>query len=371
MWLRNLQADRLRNLAAVDVDLAAGLTVLTGRNGHGKTSLLEALYLLATGYSFRTRRIEEVVHWEGGPMRVGGRLARLHGEFDLAVVVDGGVRRLVVDGAETDLEGFIGRLDLVAITAEVTRVLREGPEARRRFIDGGIVGLSPGYLRRLSEYRRTLESRNALLRKAFRREASSVRRELDAWDEHLATAAARIHAERRRFVLNLGLQLGAAERSVFPEEGEVHVRYRPSPPAAAEAEPAALPSVFLESMKRARDRDLGLGFTGEGPHRDDLRVDLGGVDLRKYGSSGQVRAAMIALSVGKLLLLKDRHREAPLLLMDDFDSDLDEARTAALVKFLHEGGFQAILATSKEGSVDRLHVPFRRIRIEAGTARAT
>src|SRR5258705_1416041 len=166
MWLRALNADRLRNLKSVDVKLAAGLTVVTGRNGHGKTSFLEAAYLLGTAHSFRTRRFEELVGWQGGPLRVSGEVAGLTVGNRLGLVVDQGVRRLFVDGAERQLEDFLGRLDLVALPNEAMRILRDGPEGRRRFIDSGVAGSHPAYLRDLGAYRRVLAERNALLKRS-------------------------------------------------------------------------------------------------------------------------------------------------------------------------------------------------------------
>jgi DNA replication and repair protein RecF len=150
----------------------------------------------------------------------------------------------------------------------------------------------------------------------------------------------------------------------------VRIRYRPSPTSSADQDPSRFEALFKEALEKKRRRDQALGFTSEGPHRDDLDAELDGVDLRKFGSAGQLRAAMIALCAGKLNLLRDERREAPLFLMDDFDSDLDEQRTRSLVEFLRDGGFQTLLATSKDGFVDRLGVPFRRIRMEGGLARA-
>ena len=157
---------------------------------------------------------------------------------------------------------------------------------------------------------------------------------------------------------------------LFPDGAEVGIRYRPSPAEAGEHDPARFETIFRESLFRKSRRDQALGFTAEGPHRDDCDVTLDGVDLRKFGSAGQLRGAMITLCAGKLGLLRDERREAPLFLMDDFDSDLDENRTRSLVEFLRAGGFQAILATSKDGFVDRLGVPFQRIQMEGGQARA-
>ena len=367
MWLRRLTADRLRNLRAVSVDLASGLTVVTGRNGQGKTSLLEADYLLGTGHSFRTRRLDELVCKSGGPLRVGGDISRRTGEERLAVVLEKQERRLLAGGGECDLERFLGRLDLVALPGDAPRVLRDGPDGRRRFLDSGLVGIQPGFLRALGEYRRVLAERNALLR-ARGRDDASRRRELGAWDERLVASAERLHRERRAYATALASRLGEVERSLFPDGETFAFRYLPSPEGAADAEPNRFPEVYLERLERDRPRDLALGFTSSGPHRDDFALELDGSDLRRFGSGGQVRAAMVALSVAKLGFLKESRGESPLFLMDDFDSDLDEPRGAALAEYLHGGSFQAVIVTAKEGLAGRLTVPSLRIRMENGEA---
>jgi DNA replication and repair protein RecF len=370
MWLRALNADRLRNLKSVDVELTAGLTLVTGRNGHGKTSLLEAVYLLGTGHSFRTRKLDELIARQGGPLRVSGEVVGLAVNNRLGLVVEPGARRLSVDGVERELEDFLGRLDLVALPGEAMRVLRDGPDGRRRFLDSGIAGVRPAFLRDLGTYRRVLAERNALLRHGPGRTASALPDPMDAWEDRLAAAGAAIHRQRREYALGVASRMGTAERMLFPDGETLRIRYRPSPASAGEDDPSRFATLFREDLGRKRRRDQALGFTAEGPHRDELEVALDGADLRKFGSAGQLRAAMIALCAGKLGLLSDERREAPLFLMDDFDSDLDELRTRSLVEFLRDGGFQAVLATSKDGFVDRLGVPFRRIRMEGGFARA-
>ena len=367
MWLRKLTADRLRNLKAVRVDLASGLTVVTGRNGQGKTSLLEAAYLLGTGYSFRTRRIDELVARGGGPLCVSGEVSRRSGEERLAVVVEPTERRLLAAGSECDLEGFLGRLDLVALPGDAPRVLRDGPDGRRRFLDGGLVGVEPSFLRSLGEYRRLLAERNALLR-APRRDEASRQRELSAWEERLAASADRVHRERRAYAAGLAARLGEVERALFPDGETFTLRYLPSPAASAEHDPERFKDLLLERLERDRTKDKALGFTTSGPHRDDFVLELDGSDLRRFGSGGQVRAAMVALGVAKLGFLKESRGEAPLFLMDDFDSDLDEPRGAALAEYLHGGGFQAVLVTAKEGLASRLPVPSLKIRMENGEA---
>jgi len=366
MWLTDIEADRLRNLKAVSLGLPAGLSVIAAPNGQGKTSLLEAIYLLATGRSFRTRRIDELVAWNGGPLRVAGTVAHRVGRTRLTVIVDGEARSLLADGNSRPFDDFIGRLDVVDLTADRIRVLRGGPDERRRFLDRGLVGLQPSLLRVLGEYRKTLAQRNALLRSGSGpREA-----ELRVWDERLVGAAFELHVARREYGLRLAAELGEAGRVLFPGGEEPRLRYRPSPARAAEQEPSKFPDIFADFLLRNRKRDLALGHTFGGPHRDDLVLELNGVDLRRFGSAGQLRASLVVLKLGKLCLLQKDRGEAPLFLMDDYDSDLDERRAGDLARYLDAAGFQALIATSKESLADRWDVPCARFRIEDGVARA-
>jgi DNA replication and repair protein RecF len=366
MYLAHLEADRLRNLKAVSLDVPDGLTVISGKNGQGKSSLLEAVYLLGTGRSFRTRRVEELIAWEGGPLRVAGQLETRAGPTRLTVVLEPGERRLSADGSEVPLERFLGRLRVVDLGNERMRVLRGGPEERRRFLDRGILGLHSGYLLSLGQYRRALQQRNALLRQGARGYSDDA--QLEVWDERLASAAYELHKARREYAVLLGPELGEVGRLLFADDRELGVRYRPSPESVADRDAGMFIELFLERLAKNRRKDKALGHTFSGPHRDDLAVEIDGVDLRKYGSAGQLRASMIALKLGKLSLLRKDGGEPPLFLMDDFDSDLDDTRASALAGYLHGGGFQALAATSKEGMAEQLGVGYARVRIEDGIA---
>ena len=370
MWLRDIEADRLRNLKAVSLGLASGLTMVTGKNGQGKSSLLEAIYLLGTGRSFRTRKLAELIEWSGGPTRASGTVEGRQGRTRLTVVMDGDDRRLLADNSERRLEDFIGRLSVVDLTAERMLVLRGGPEERRRFLDRGLVGTRPSHLLVLGEYRRILRHRNALLRAMGGRADGARLAELRAWDDRLVRSAAEIHRSRREYAVVLGSRLGELGRMLFPRGGELRLRYRPSPAESASRDMTEFVEIMAKSLEKGRGRDVGTGYTGVGPHRDELRVELDEIDLRRFGSAGQVRASMVALKLGKLSVLQEARGEVPLFLMDDFDSDLDEVRAAALAGHLDAGGFQVIVATSKEKMIDRLGVKFRKVRMEDGEASA-
>lgn len=366
MWLRRLEADRLRNLRGIDLSLPAGMTLLQGRNGQGKTSLLEAIYLLATGRSFRSRRLEESIAWDGGPAKVSGEIEARAGTTRMAVYLDRGERQLLVEGAPREMDAYLGRLDLVDLTAPRMDVLKGPPEERRRFLDRGVVGMQPALLTAFGEARRALQQRNALLRSSGGRLSQSLRTQLDAWDERFAVAAARVHAERRAYAVRLAARLGAIGRRIFPDDAVLELHYRPSPREAGEHEASEFSRIVLEALAAARERDAALGFTGFGPHRDEMKVTLDGVDLRKFGSAGQQRAAMIGLKLAKLDLLQEARGETPIFLMDDFDTDIDEERARRLTGYLTERELQVIAATSKDSLVERLDVPFERIRVRDG-----
>jgi len=366
VWLRKIESDRLRNLKAVSLNLEAGMTVLAGRNGQGKTSLLESIYFLSTGRSFRTRKPEELLSWEGGILRVAGSYSWRGGESKLAVIHDGDRRAMLVDSLEQPYEEYLGRLALVDLTAERMKVLRGGPEERRRFLDRGILVVHPSFLKVLGEYRRARAQRNALLRRMLGSGGRSGDRELEVWDHRLAEAAGRVHRKRREYSVLLSSRLGEPTRRLYGEDAVLSLRYLPSPSAARDQEPDQYEEILLEALQKNRERDIGLGYTATGPHRDDLIVELDGIDLRKFGSAGQVRGAMVALKLAKLTRLQEEREESPIFLMDDFDSDLDEEKAEILANYLHESRFQTVVATSKEAMIQRLQVPFRKVLVRDG-----
>ncbi|MDH3627216.1 MAG: DNA replication and repair protein RecF [Acidobacteriota bacterium] len=369
MWLRRLEADRLRNLRAVDLELSPGLTLLQGRNGQGKTSLLEAVYLLGTARSFRSRRIEELIPWDGGTLRVKGQLDSILGAADLGFWMDDSGRRLAVNDADKEFDQFIGRLAVVDLSGDRIRLLREGPEERRRFLDRGVLGTDNSYLHRLGDYRKILLQRNALLRGHGRSGGSAG--QLDAWDQQLVEAGEIVHGARRAYAGRLATAIGDGGRMLFPDGQTLRLRYRPSPALPDSEESPNFKAIFTEKLEQARARDFEVGHTSVGPHRDEMRIHLDEIDLRKFGSAGQLRASLIVLKLGKMALLKKDRGEDPLFLMDDFDSDIDDVRAAALVEFLQGSGYQALVATSKEGLAGKLGERVReiqRIRIEDGHA---
>jgi DNA replication and repair protein RecF len=333
-----------RCYTAADVRLGPGLTVIAGRNGAGKTNLLEALYFACTGRSCRTANERECV-------RFGAELTRLElacedaaGRHAIAVgFKPGEPKRLTVDGAAVERLSDSEARPLVAVfLPDRLELVLGAPALRRGHLDQVVTALWPSRAGTRRAYSAALAQRNALLAsiRAGRRASGAS---LPAWDAELARHGIALMADRAATVERLRPRF-AAHAAGLGLEGEVELRYRPRSQAA---DPAALAAELAERV----DSDVERGFTGHGPHRDDLAFRRAGRELRAYGSRGQQRLGLLALLLAEREELAAERGAAPLLLLDDVMSELDGTRRERLAALLREGG-QAVITTT-----ELAHVP--------------
>jgi DNA replication and repair protein RecF len=331
-----------RSYAAAEVRVGPGLTVVTGPNGAGKTNLLEAVYVGCTGRSCRTANDRELV-------RFGARLARVEltargddGEHVVSVGVEPGeCKRIRVDGVTVERLVDVEARPLAAVFLPDRLELVKGPPAlRRAHLDQVVAALWPARAETRRAYARALAQRNALLARV--RAGTGSRAGLEAWDRELAGHGVALAADRAAAVAALAGPFAAAADELGLD-GEPGLAYRPRSRAQSAEELAAELGERLES-------DLERGFTGHGPHRDELLLSRQGRDLRVYGSQGQQRLALLSLLLAEREAIGDVRGAAPLVLLDDVMSELDRARRERLVARL-EGG-QALVTTT-----DLEHVP--------------
>lgn len=325
--------------------------MLLGANGAGKTSLLEVVYLLATTRSFRTTQLEDCVrHGAVGGLHLEGGVDGAR-RVDLAVdwTAAGGFERRV-NGKNAGLAEHLSVLPVVSWSAADAAVLGGAPEARRRFLDQGIVSLRPGAVADLSRYRQALRQKRMLL---LRGDPG-----LSSWNAVLAAAAARLADLRAdycsRITAVLNAELAAAELTL----PTVEMDYRCSPPEALEGEEAIL--ARLEAVA-PRERERGAVILG--PHRDDLEITLGGFPVRRTASAGERKALGLLLAAARARLLEAAGRQ-PLLLVDDIDAELDPARLYAVWERLATG--RQILATSSRPRAWEKLSPAAVWRLEGG-----
>jgi DNA replication and repair protein RecF len=341
MVVTRLRAREFRTYAELDVRLGEGLTVVHGRNGAGKTNLLEALYFGCTGRSCRTANEREVVRFDAGASRVEVSTRDRDGDHELFVGFEPGeAKRFRADGAPVErLLDAPGR-PLVAVFLPDRLELVKGPPAlRRSHLDAVVTGLWPARAATKRAYGQALAQRNALL---ARIRAGGSRAALATWDLELARHGLALRADRARTVELLQDRFAdaAAELGLV---GTAELRYRPR----TRAETAA---AFAAELAERVDSDLERGFTQHGPHRDDLALLRDGRELRVYGSQGEQRLALLALLLAERDAMGDERGMPPLLLLDDVMSELDSDRRAALIARLDDGG-QSVITTTDLGHV--------------------
>jgi DNA replication and repair protein RecF len=343
MVVRRLRVRDFRTYASADVALAAGLTVIHGRNGAGKTNLLEALYFGCTGRSCRTSDERQLVRFGQTAARVEVEVEGSDGPHELSVGFQPGeAKRIRVDGVAVEALAEHPARPLVSVfLPDRLELVKGAPSLRRAHLDQVVAALWPARAASRRGYSQALAQRNALLGRV---RAGFVGREaLTAWDLELARhgIALRDHRAGAVSAVAPGVAAIAAELGLA---GETELRYRPRSKAS---DPAGLAAELAERV----DADLQRGFTTHGPHRDDLALVRDARDLRVYGSQGEQRLALLALLLAERGVLEAERGAPPLMLLDDVMSELDADRRARLIERLRAGG-QAVVTTT-----DLAHVP--------------
>ncbi len=346
MLLESVEAENFRNLNG-KIECGKNLNIIFGDNGHGKTNWLEAVYILATTKSFKTARLTEAIKFEEkmsivrGEVRQSEEIVR-----KLQVILQGNAKILTVNNKKETVQRFLGQLHTIIFNSDELEIIRGTPSARRKFLDGGIVSIYPPFVQTLSDYNRVIKQKNSLLQTARDQEYSieRVTELLEPWNEQLIQLAARIYKARIRFVERLNEVL---EKKLFERE-EVSIRYVSSLEGKGDLSDYA--ALLAERLKLRVPAEMYSGYSLIGTHRDELEINFDGKDLRKFGSSGQQRSALLILQIANLSVYFEQNKEYPLFLLDDIDAELDYRRIGQLLEFL-EDKTQTFVTTSKESFV--------------------
>ncbi len=369
MWLRSLSLTQFRNYARLEWRLEPRVIMVYGGNAQGKTNLLEAIAYAATGHSFRTGSDRELIHWAawGDPMpfaRVIAEFVRQDGpvRLEIALVAEGATetaplrKQVRINGVPHRALDLFGQAAVVVFTPQDVEVVGGPPAERRRLMDLLIAQTSPAFARTLAAYQRALAQRNALLRRL--QEEGGDPSQLDLWDESVARYGAPLMGQRARALHAIAGYVEQIHRTLSGGE-PLMLRYIPGlDPARVEGQmaldaflwgqewaEAELAEIFRKALRRERAADIRRGSTRVGPHRDDLRFIVDGVDLGLYGSRGQQRTAILAFKLAAARWLASVFRESPLLLLDEVMAELDEERRRYLLQALGDAE-QAILTTT-------------------------
>lgn len=343
MRIVRLAMRNFRSYAAAEVELGAGVTVVTGRNGAGKTNLLDALYFGCTGRSARTTNDRELLRFGEQVLRVEVTTEAADGPHELsAAFTPGEPKRLSADGVRVErLLDVPGRPLVSVFLPDRLELVKGTPSLRRAHMDQLVAALWPARVATRRAYAQSLAQRNALLTRI--RAGAAAPTSLSAWDSELARHAIALMADRADAIGAVAEHF-AARAEELGLDGDPAVAYRPRSRAQ---DPEALTAELAER----RQQDLERGFSGHGPHRDELALTREGRELRAYGSQGQQRLGLLALLLAEREAIAATREAVPVMLLDDVMSELDRDRRARLVTLLRDGGQSVITTTDLE------HVP--------------
>ena len=374
MYLTHLSLTNFRLFSRLDMDVPRRILLLVGSNAQGKTSILEAVYYLATFSSFHAQHDRQLINFiaSGEDLCVGRIVASFQREdrlrkLEVRLIQEpsgNGTPRLrkevLLDGVKAPASQIIGQFNAVLFLPQMTRILESGPEERRRYINLAISQTDPLYMQAHSEYNQALTQRNALLKQLNERSGDAS--QLSFWDGLLASrAAVLIHARSKALDELESLAVRVHEKLTAGRE-VLRITYQPSyDPVPVAKDQFSLPlqtavsrsgfshaqieQGFLDQLKKVRSEEIARGITTIGPHRDEFRISTNGIDLGDFGSRGQVRTAILSLKMAEVDWIRNKTKQWPVLLLDETLAELDHERRQSLLAYL-ENADQVMLTTT-------------------------
>lgn len=327
MTIRSLEIQHFRNLKAVQISPREGLNFIIGPNGSGKTSLLEAIHCLGRGKSFRTHKTNRLISDSSDAFTVVGRITQYGRELTIGMQRRRGESKIHLAGRPiTRTSELTQALPVAVLEPSLHRLIEEGPEHRRKFLDWGVFHVEHGFHSIWVNFRRVLAQRNAALRSGAAREAITI------WDQELAKAAEQLNEFRKRYLQKL-LAFVPSYSKKFGDIASVEITFQQG---WREGEH------YADYLAAQFSSDKERGFTQFGPHRADLRIRIEGVDAREYLSRGQQKVLVASLVLAQCDQMRTQENSV-VLLVDDLPSELDAGKCQALMQCLAETQAQVFL----------------------------
>jgi len=344
MKVTALHLHNYRNYSDLILELSPALNIFLGANAQGKTNIIEAVYYAAMARSHRTNAEEDLIRWQCGEAKLKLAFERLGVENQLQFVFSREKRRQILyNGQVIRHKEMIGLVNVVLFSPEDLFLIKGAPAGRRHFLDGEISQSSPAYYHEILKYSRIVTQRNTLLKKIRERKAKADL--LDSWDPQLALSAASVVEKRLQAVKKLNMLAKLTHRRLSNNQENLNIHYEIS---GMEDVTEDLISWYNSKLNQFRENDIMRGSTSIGPHRDDLILEVNGINLRTFGSQGQQRTGILALKLAELEFIKSETGEYPILLLDDVMSELDENRREQLLFFIKKERIQTLITATDQ-----------------------
>ena len=341
MWIKKIKIKNFRNYESEEINLEKNINIFYGQNAQGKTNIIEYIFLCSLGKSFRTKKDKEMIklNEQNALVEVEYEKSDRDGKIKIEI---GNKKNIYLNGIKIKkLSELLGNLNIVIFTPDDINILKGGPQNRRRFLDIMISQLRPNYMHILNLYIKTMEQRNNYLRQI--KEEHKDENLLEIWDEKLAEYALKIYEYRKEFIEKIIKKINIIHNNITNGEEQIELEYITECDSKEK---------YLKLLKERRKLDIIKGFTTKGVHRDDFMIYINKKDIKIFGSQGQNRTAMLSLKLAELQVIYDEIGEYPILLLDDFMSELDRTRRENFLENIK--GTQVIITGTEKLDIENL-----------------
>ncbi len=313
MYIEKLKLENFRNYDKEEIEFDKNINIIYGDNAQGKTNILEAIFMCSLGKSFRTNRENELIKKEKNYSKVEMISSKEDREVTINMELNEKKKFYINKILAKKTSDILGKNYVVLFTPEDISVLKNEPSKRRRFLNIMISQLRPMYVHLISEYNKIIEQRNFYL-KQIKFDGKPIEN-LDIWDEQLVNLGTKIYEYRKEFIEKINSKIYEIQLRTTDDIEEVKIKYISN-----------IGKNYKESLKKNQINDIQKGYTGIGIHRDDFEVYINENDVAKYGSQGQKRTTIISLKLAEAEVIYEEIGERPVILLDDFMSELDKNR---------------------------------------------
>jgi DNA replication and repair protein recF len=354
MRIKRLKVENFRNLEKLDIKFSDGVNIIYGNNAQGKTNIIEAIYIFSFGRSFRANRDIELLKFDKEYFLSNIEIMKKDRELEMDFGFDklSNKKMIKVNGViQKKISDIIGKLNVVVFKPEDIKIVTDAPSVRRKYIDYLISSISKGYLENITKYKKVLEERNNLLKEIkVKLKGNRVLEKddedfLDVYDKLLSKLNCEIYNERKRVIEKLnnyiyGIHLKLTESYINNEK--LHIKYVSNVEEDIQK--------MYNDLIKSRLNDINKGYTSFGIHRDDYIISINSLDVSIYGSQGQKKSSIISLKLSELKVIEEVIGEKPVLLLDDYMSELDEKRRIKFLDIIED--IQIIITTTHKISID-------------------
>ena len=354
MRIKRLKVENFRNLEKLDIEFSDGVNIIYGNNAQGKTNIIEAIYIFSFGKSFRANKDIELLKFDKEYFLSNIEIMKKDRELKMDFGFDkiSNKKMIKVNGViQKKISDIIGKLNVVVFKPEDIKIVTDAPSVRRKYIDYLISSISKGYLENITKYKKVLEERNNLLKEIkIKLKGNRVLEKndedfLDVYDKLLSKLNCEIYNERKRVIEKLnnyiyGIHLKLTENYINNEK--LHIKYVSNVEEDIQK--------MYNNLIKSRLNDINKGYTSFGIHRDDYIISINSLDVSIYGSQGQKKSSIISLKLSELKVIEEVIGEKPVLLLDDYMSELDERRRLKFLDIIED--IQIIITTTHKISID-------------------